>query len=412
MRTLFLFLLAVVGMVAVGQCDPCERNLTIAAPSEFTIAAPSEFTIAAPPELPFAKPTVDERVELLAIVFRLAGAKEFACKRFTKYDDAINAHFAEFKDHEVIQLAKELNKGTGLGEINISNDRVPAFAVACKITDGRVILTEENAIALEKYYRDLSWPCWPKATSLKFAQLLDDFYVKSRFHEFFVSQKDLYDRFEERFFDLYRFFNIGWFDTFYGTSPGERFQVYLLVTGEDGGYGTMLPRNDGTKDYCAIIGVHPTYVNDDGEPLYTENSVWSLMLFYNLFAFADPLVEKYYPLFKKASERLLPHTAERIQQSVNDVLTPKRVLQYYLTYATLAEYSKVHGHDDALANLTEIEKGGFVWFDKMREAVKRYTNDRDSYPTFDAFMPHLAEVQNAVVTDEFLRNLRRAKAKQ
>jgi len=392
MRTLFLFLFAIVGMVAVGQCDPCERNLAIAAPSE----------------LPFAKPTVDERVELLAIVFRLAGAKEFACKRFTKYDDAINAHFAEFKDHEVIQSAKELNKGTGLWEINISNDRVPAFAVACKITDGRVILTEENAIALEKHYRDLGWPCWPQAASLKFAQLLDDFYVKSRFHEFFVSQKDLYDRFEERFFDLCRFFNIGWFDTFYGTSPGERFQVYLLVTGEDGGYGTMLPRNDGTKDYCAIIGVHPTYVNDDGEPLYTENSVLVFMLTYNLLAFADPLVEKHYPLFKKASERLFPHTVERMQQNVGDVLTPKRVLQYYLTYAALAEYSKAHGGDP----LSGMKKSGFVWFDKMREAVKRYTNDRDTYPTFDAFMPHLAEVQNAVVTDEFLRNLRRAKAKQ
>ena len=392
MRTLFLFLFAIVGMVAVGQCDPCERNLAIAAPSE----------------LPFAKPTVDERVELLAIVFRLAGAKEFACKRFTKYDDAINAHFAEFKDHEVIQSAKELNKGTGLWEINISNDRVPAFAVACKITDGRVILTEENAIALEKHYRDLGWPCWPQAASLKFAQLLDDFYVKSRFHEFFVSQKDLYDRFEERFFDLCRFFNIGWFDTFYGTSPGERFQVYLLVTGEDGGYGTMLPRNDGTKDYCAIVGVHPTYVNDDGEPLYTENSVLVFMLTYNLLAFADPLVEKHYPLFKKASERLFPHTVERMQQNVGDVLTPKRVLQYYLTYAALAEYSKAHGGDP----LSGMKKSGFVWFDKMREAVKRYTNDRDTYPTFDAFMPHLAEVQNAVVTDEFLRNLRRAKAKQ
>ena len=392
MRTLFLSLFAVVGMVAVGQCDPCERNLTIAAPSE----------------LPFAKPTVDERVELLAIVFRLAGVKEFACKRFTKYDDAINAHFAEFKDHEVIQLAKELNKGTGLWGINISNDRVPAFAVACKITDGRVILTEENAIALEKHYRDLGWPCWPQATSLKFAQLLDDFYVKSRFHEFFVSQKDLYGRFEERFFDLCRFFNIGWFDTFYGTSPGERFQVYLLVTGEDGGYGTMLPRNDGTKDYYAIVGVHPTYVNDDGEPLYTEDSMYSFMVLYNFLAFADPLVEKHYPLFEKASKRLLPFVAEKVTRATSSHASSKSILHWYIAYAALAEYSKAHGG----APLSGMEDGGFVWFDKMREAVERYTSDRVRYPTFDAFMPHLAEVQNAVVTDEFLRNLRRAKAKQ
>ena len=376
---------------------------------EVTVSTPTPPALCEKEELPFAKPVVDERIELLAIVFRLAGAEEFACKRFTKYDDAINKHFGEFKEHEVIQLAKELRKGQGFLGVNIANDRVPAFAVACDIADGHVVLTEEKAEALEKYYRGMGYPCWPKATALKFAGLLDDFYVNSRFHEFFVAQKELYGRFEERFFDLIRFFNVGWFDEFYGTHPGERFQVYLLVTGEDGGYGTMLPRKDGTKDYCAIIGVYPQYINDDGEPLFTEYSVWSCLLLYNLLACADPLVEKHWPLFKKTSERLFPHVVEKLQRTIGDLITPKWLLSSYIAYAALAKYAKVHGCDEGLANIGGIENKGFVWFDKMREAVERYVAERDKYPTFDAFMPELAEVQNAVVNDEFLRNLRRAK---
>ncbi|MCL2743884.1 MAG: DUF4932 domain-containing protein, partial [Planctomycetaceae bacterium] len=319
----------------------------------------------------------------------------------------INKHFGKFKDHEVIQLARKMNSEQML---NISNDRVIGFAVACDITDGHVILTEENAAALEENWRMFGMTFWPKATALEFAKLLDDFYVKSRFREFFVSQKELYDRYEERFFDLVRFFDFHWFDEFYGMKHGERFKVYLLITGEDGGYGAMLPRKDGTKDYYGIVGLSPRYINDYGEPFYVEGMVRNCMLLYNLY-YAESLLEKHYPLFKKTSERLYPHVADRIGKVVgSDMMNAKNMVQCYIMYAAFAEYSKAHDCGDSLAGLDGIEKYGFVWFGKMQEAVERYLNERDKYPAFDDFMPEIAEVQNTVVTDEFLRNMRRAKA--
>jgi hypothetical protein len=49
-----------------------------------------------------APPRVDRNVELMSIVWRLTGAGEYNHNKFKLYDDMIEDHFGEFKDHKYL----------------------------------------------------------------------------------------------------------------------------------------------------------------------------------------------------------------------------------------------------------------------------------------------------------------------
>jgi hypothetical protein len=50
----------------------------------------------------------DPRVELMSILFRLAGNQEYNGCRVPLYDQAIDRYFAPYRDHEAVRLARAL----------------------------------------------------------------------------------------------------------------------------------------------------------------------------------------------------------------------------------------------------------------------------------------------------------------
>jgi len=54
------------------------------------------------------KPTVDKKIELLSIVFRLAEKQEYSNKDFKLYIDRIDQYFDQYKNHELIQFTKSI----------------------------------------------------------------------------------------------------------------------------------------------------------------------------------------------------------------------------------------------------------------------------------------------------------------
>ncbi len=55
-------------------------------------------------------PKVDKQVELLSIVFRLAGNKEYNATFFKRYTDKVENHFSAYKEHELIKFASSLRE--------------------------------------------------------------------------------------------------------------------------------------------------------------------------------------------------------------------------------------------------------------------------------------------------------------
>ena len=61
------------------------------------------------------KPTVDKKVELLSIVFRLAEKQEYSDKWLKPYVGRIEQYFEKYKNHELIQFTKSIISENGLG---------------------------------------------------------------------------------------------------------------------------------------------------------------------------------------------------------------------------------------------------------------------------------------------------------
>src|SRR5437879_6744266 len=60
-------------------------------------------------------PKVDPRVELLSIVFRLAGNSEYNMSPLKTYTADIDAYFSPYKDHPAVTLARKLASERDVG---------------------------------------------------------------------------------------------------------------------------------------------------------------------------------------------------------------------------------------------------------------------------------------------------------
>ncbi|MDO4216121.1 MAG: hypothetical protein Q4D12_09480, partial [Bacteroidales bacterium] len=64
----------------------------------------------------------DECTDLMSLIWRFAGAKEYSLCTITPYVESIDAHFANFKNHRVVQLAQQYRNEHGVGY-----DAVPSY---------------------------------------------------------------------------------------------------------------------------------------------------------------------------------------------------------------------------------------------------------------------------------------------
>ena len=124
---------------------------------------------------------VDPRVELIAIVFRLAGNPEFNDGTLKPYAKAIERHFGDFDNHAVVKMAVQLR-----------NTRL----MSC---DGPMSL----AVHIDRNYRlrktDKQWPStldyrWEKEETAEFLEKLRQFAAETKFDEFFKAQGPIYEQ--------------------------------------------------------------------------------------------------------------------------------------------------------------------------------------------------------------------------
>jgi hypothetical protein len=341
------------------------------------------------------QPKVDERVELLGIVYRLAGAEEFQCDRFKEYDDAINKHFAKFKNHPVIWGAK-MSRNIGIG-----HDRVVSYALHISIEDGRIIFPDENSeISLEKLGDE-----WNLKAAQLFAKQLDDFYVKSRFHEFFESHREMYQKTEQRIKTISDKIDYSWFKRFYGDAKLEHLHIVPICISDSGGYGPSIRFKDGREEYFSVVSA------PGPDAAYHENAFIRLVIHEFNHSFCNPLVDKHFDALKPAVERVFPFIADSMARMYYG--EPRYVMYEFLVRACTIRYWL--DQDEVLESAKWIQENrnmNFLWIEELVKSLGRYEKGRDKYPTLDDFIPEIAKMQNALVTDEYIAPLQKWKQKE
>ena len=316
-----------------------------------------------------ARPTVDKRVELLSVVFRLVGNPEYNKNSFKLYTDRIESHFAPYKDHELIQLGRSLVKSNG-----VAYDAVMSMAVNL-----------DERLNLPKNYGTLDQR-WDRKEVARFVKLLKKFAKESRFDTFYHENEALYKEAVNHFMPIYESVDVKWYNDFYGHKSKERFRIILSMSNGPGNYGSNTINKQGVRNVFSIMGAWKT--NLDGMVIYPPEAV------------LPTLIHEFNHSFVRFDQEMFRASGQQIYTVVGQQMASQAygdwpiVLTEAMVRAAVIKYMKDHNFPaNEIAKEVAMQKlRGFVWIGKLVDELDKYASARESYPTLESYMSRLAEV--------------------
>ena len=258
--------------------------------------------------LPTIDVTVDARVELLSIIFRLAGNSEYTQAKVPAYAKDVDDQFGALRDHPVVQTARRLREQYG-----VSYDA--PMSLAGHLKDATTL---ELVVPLQPWPEGLDQR-WKPQELEPFLQQARDFAAAGQFQSFFDKHKGLYDQAVSRMRELLlRQAHAEWFNAFFGTRQDCRFHVVLGMLNGPCCYGARLQSQDRREMYC-ILGVW--MVDAQGVPRF-DKSVMPTVVHEFAHSYANPLVDKWAPQLQKAGNALFATQKQRMERMAYGMWRP------------------------------------------------------------------------------------------
>ena len=316
------------------------------------------------PPAPAARPLevhVDRRVELLAILQRLAGGREYQTAPATAYVRDVDAQFAPVASHRAVALTREL-RARGL-------DHDLPMTIAVYLDDQLHLRARPDdpriaAIDAEAYVASVA-----------------EFANASGFDAFFAKHHAYYERVEARLRDAIDAENPRpWLDRFFGQRAGPRFVVVPAPLAGTWNYG---PRA-GDEMY-QVMGL--AKVDFDELPV-VDGQMIELLVHEMTHSYINPLFAKHRGELEAQGQRLFA----RVEQAMRAQAYPswEIVMNESAVRAVTALYERErHGADAGAAAVKREVARSFVWTEPLVQLLSSYEADRVRYPTLDAFVPQL-----------------------
>ncbi|OJZ00429.1 DUF4932 domain-containing protein [Sphingobacterium sp. 40-24] len=328
------------------------------------------------------KPKVDERIEILSIVFRLAGNQEYSSTIFKRYVDRVNQHYGPFKEHELITFVNKIKNENGIGY-----DAVMSMAIHL---DDKFNIKQKNIDeTLDKR--------WSRANALQFATLLKKFYKDSNSKGFFQDNQALYNEVQKRFLPIYEHIELDWYPKFYGKKPSEKFLIVNGLGNGGGNYGVAIKNPQGHKEVYAIMG---TWNMDSlGMAQFPLQSYFPTLLHEFNHSFVNYLLEKDTTIFRDSGVKLYSIVKEKMNgQAYGSWQT---MLNEALVRAAVIKYQKDHNFssEEISKETNEQLDRGFLWIEKLVDELENFDRQRNRYPSLESYMPVLAKAYQSYATD-------------
>lgn len=324
-------------------------------------------------------PKIDQRVELLSIVFRLAGSGEYNSQYFKLYNDKVENHFNAFKGHELVKFARELKERKG-----ISYDAVMSMA----------IVLDKNLNPLIDFSTTLPEKRWSKEDADKFIRLLKTFYKEAECEAFFKENEQLFQEVAARFNPVYEKLDLNWFQSFYGKKADENFSIIVSIGCGAHSYGPSYILPNTKKEVFAIMGTWN--IDESGMPVYKQEEYLPNIVHEFNHSFVNSLLAKYKESFEESGKEIykaVEYEMSRQQAYGNWQI----VLNEALVRASVIKYFIDHGASESEIQmmLTNDSNKGFIWIKGVVAELKKYDNQRDIYPTLESYMPVLSNAYKA-----------------
>jgi len=320
---------------------------------------------------------VDPRVELIGIVFRLAGNPEFNDGTLKPYAKATERHFGDFDNHPAVKMA-----------IQLRNTRM----MSC---DGPMSL----AVHIDRNYRlrktAEEWPStldyrWEKQETAEFLEKLRQFAAETKFDEFFKGQRDIYKTGIQSCKDLISPLNIGqWLVDYFGDENCGDLKLVLGFVNGFSNYGVRFT-HDQTSEKYAVVGMRPF---DPANTVIFRPMQIGFTVHEFCHSFANPVVKKYMEQLRPAGEKLFathgPAMRMRGYQKWESLMYETAVRACVMCFVRQKLEPMYMGY------FLKAEVGaGFIWAEDTGNFLKTYESNRDKYPTFESFFPEFVDFLN------------------
>jgi len=316
---------------------------------------------------------VDPRVELMSILFRLAGNPEYNQCRIPAYDKAVASWFAPYRDHEAVRLAR----GLGIG-----------FEAPMKLA---VYVTDIDSLA-ERVPFDRPgihlYEGWDAGKARAFLKAARAFVVDARFKDFLVSQQPLYRVTDARLRDFVQTqADLLWFSRFSGSGAPGRFVIVPGMANGGPSYAAHFVDPGGANEIYAIPGV--SSVDAAGRPAF--DSDWrNTMVHEFAHSYCGPVVDRFAPRMEKAGRQILGQVPDAVRSRAHG--SWKTLLDDSLVRAVAVRYAADHDTADAVRKIVRQDNAhSLFWISDLSDLVGEFRKNSQGYPTLESFMPRVAQ---------------------
>ena len=232
----------------------------------------------------------DRRVELISIIFYLAGNKEYAGCKDPAYLKAVEEYFGKFRSHPAVKMARELRERKHIwfgAPINLAVHLTPDYRLLPGVKD--------HASGGSIDFR------WTLAEAEAFARQVRSFSQASRASEFFRQHDGLYRQMTGRLRRLAAQQDPGWFASLTKPQSRRQFTVVPSLLLGSGNYGPHVQTQGRIRNY-AVMGVWR--FESDGSPTFSDDSSWVIIHEF-AHSYVNPWVDEGMAELRPAAERLI-----------------------------------------------------------------------------------------------------------
>jgi hypothetical protein len=320
---------------------------------------------------------VDPRVELMSLIFRLAGNPEYNQNRLNSYIKDVEKHFKKHENHEVVQLARHLMKTRG-----VSFDAVMSLAIHVKDVDSM-----QERVSLDPAPK--SWDIrWTVEDTRKFQEAARRFVKDTDFKTFIQEHHVLYTTAESRMEKILEDYGVvNWFDSFFGAKSDASFTVFLGMMNGGACYGPRVVFPDGREELYCVLGV---WLKDRrGLPQF-DKSVLPTVVHEFCHSYVNPLVNLYAGDLEKAGQRIFPSVADAMRRQA---YPGWRTMMYEsLVRACVVRYRLAsEGEAAAEQQIVRENTNRFFWIRGLSNLLGEYDAHREDYPDLDSFFPEIVK---------------------
>jgi Domain of unknown function (DUF4932)/Bacterial Ig-like domain len=317
----------------------------------------------------------DPRIELLSIVFHLAGVHEYNQGRVPSYVRDVDKWFKPFLDHPAVRRARLLNDSAGIGYSD-------PMEFAMHLTNARDL---DELVPIDAPDQEPEW-AWRPADARAFLSDLRMFVRDAQTDRFLRSHERLYTTAADR---LRHFVDSAgdpaWFGRFFGHAPVKPFALVPALLNGGANYGPRIRTPDG-EEFYDIAGVYMT--DRYGLPCFDERELPAIVHEFS-HSFINPAIARHLDQFDRAGPQILAAEAQQMKDQSYD--TWPTVIDESLVRATVVRYRLVHeGREAAEAEIADQKAHGFLWIRELSDLLGRYETARGQYPDFEAFLPRVA----------------------